>query len=104
MIQDIKTLTYLTGVIGKPILAIFNSEENRYYYYLLESYKMYNPSNYLFENSVTGKNIDDLVKSIKSFAAGSISNEHGVILTKIESISTDKFNFSNDFKWILINV
>ncbi len=101
MVINQEIIQYIVETVGKPILVVYN--ENQVYHYLLDSFTPVNQSNHIHQNMVAGKNIDNLIKSIKGFSHGTFSTDQVSILTKIEEITVTKFEFPDKFKWVKIN-
>lgn len=105
MTQNQETLSFIATLVGKPIIVIYNDFEGQTYTYLIEELKMANPGNYIFDNSLTGKEITKVIAGMVSFSATSshLTGEFAAIQSQVEAIKPVKISFPTTFKWVKIN-
>ena len=99
MIDKSQTLSLLCNITGKEIVLIYNDIEKRGYFFLLDNYKLANPGNYIFENSIKGRDISPLVDSLQSYINNFDTSNNQSILTKIDELPLISFTF-RDFRWV----
>ena len=99
MISNKEQLLYISSIVGLPIIYIWNDIEQKGYYYLAVEFKPAIPSNYIFDNQLTGKDISSILTSLGGFSHGISGIDEVSILTKINELPAQKMTF-NGFRWI----
>lgn len=102
MIQERQELLHIKQMTGtNSIVIIYNDIENKRYIYLVNEFKPASPSNHIHTNSLKGREISTLLKGVTSFATGSMPSEENALLTKLEQIPIESYEWI-DFKWVCI--
>ena len=101
MIQNYMTLLYVAAQTGKPVVAIYNDVESRWYFYLADTHTPANPSNHIHVDYVEGKDLAGLLSSLEGFSHGFGTGADVALQTKVNELPTSKLTYSS-FKWIKI--
>jgi len=99
MIINRESLLYISTVTGKPVVAVFNDCEEKWYFYLSDEFKPANPGNHVYDNFLSGRDLSGLLTSLGGYSHGFETSNDISVLTKINEIPLQKFTF-NRFKWI----
>lgn len=105
MTSNHENLRYLVTVIGKPVLVLYNKIEDKITYVIIDTFVPANPGSHIYDNSVTGKIVDNIVGSLQTgFAHNTNAQESFALLTKVEELPQTSFVFPNspDFTYIKI--
>lgn len=103
MILNHDVLAYVSKVVGKPVLCVFNRYEDKWYYFIADEFRPANPSNHIHENYLVGRDISGVLGSLGGFSHGMSHSGETAILAKVDDIQPIKYTF-NDCRWVKITV
>jgi hypothetical protein len=102
MISNAPILEYIAEVTGKPVVAILNDTENKWYFYSVDSFSPANPSNHIHDSSLSGRDLSSMLNSMTGFAHGHDVATDNAIINKVNEIIVSKITF-NGLRWIKFN-
>jgi len=110
MIDNIDILMYICQVTGKPVLIIYNDKEqdstvltqkDKRYFYLIDSFTPANAGNHIYDCKVQGRDLSGVLNSIQGYSHGHSSASDQALMTKVDELPVQKFEF-NGFRWIKV--
>ena len=100
MTNNQEVISYVISTVGSPVVVIYNDIEDKKYYYLVDEFNPAIPSNYVFDNRLRGRSINNLLAGITTFSHGNSNMDTQAILTKTSELDIVEFRFPTSFKWI----
>ena len=107
MTKHYENLRYLVAVTGKPVLVLYNKIEDLQTFILLDTFTPSNKGSHIYDNSVTGKNVDNIVNSLQAgFAHNTNAQESHALMNKVDELPQMSFTFpdSADFAYIKVKM
>lgn len=101
MVPQIDKLHYINQVTGKEILVVYDDVQKCYYNFLIDSFIPANPSNHLFDNTLSGRDLQPVMAGISGVTHGNQAITDQALITRLEGIEVHKWVWPGQ-NWVKI--